>query len=207
MGVQVGPEYAGTSILTIHSSGRPYLRDFYDDETSQAVLAFLLKQDQIKTIILSHLGVEMTQGDAPTLSKEQVLLNPDYALGLKKTVRAFQATGKRVIWMGSIPILDFDPKRCLARPFAQNRLPGRCIIPREEIMRTHRSYLSVMQNFRAEFPKLEIIDAMDYLCDSQRCYAKRNDLILYADKKHLNFLGSAIVTKPLIALIDRGSPK
>jgi peptidoglycan/LPS O-acetylase OafA/YrhL len=191
-----------TSILTIHSSGRSYIREFDGDETSQAIIAFLLKQTQIKTIIISHLGVGLVQGEFPTLGTEPII-NPKYEIGLKKTIHEFQDAGKRVILVLSIPILDFDPKRCQVRPFSKNQNSERCSIPLQEILQSHRSYLDVKKRIVTEFPNLEIIDPMAYLCDKQACYAKKGGVILYADRKHVNFQGSIMVTKPLIELIDR----
>lgn len=190
-------DHYGPKLMTIHSSGRPYIHNVNHDEASQDILRFLLQQPGIKTIILSHLGVEVAQGDTPTLTKPQ-RLNLEYLPGLEKTIRDFQAAGKRVIWMGSIPVLDFDPKRCQARPYSLNPLPGRCSIPRQEIEQTHNPYLTVLRQLRADMPTIEIIDAMDSLCDTQNCYAKKDGVVLYADKKHVNLYGSALVTAQLM---------
>jgi peptidoglycan/LPS O-acetylase OafA/YrhL len=193
-------DHYGPKLMTIHSSGRPYIHNVNHDEASQDILRFLLQQPGIKTIILSHLGVELTQGDAPTLTEPQ-RLNVAYLPGLEKTIRDFQAVGKRVIWMGSIPVLNFDPKRCQTRPYTLNPFPGRCSIPRNEIEQTHSPYLSVLRQLRADMPDMEIIDAMDSLCDKQTCYAKKDGVVLYADKKHVNLYGSSLITAPLIRLL------
>jgi peptidoglycan/LPS O-acetylase OafA/YrhL len=189
------------TVLTIHSSGRPFLHGFYDDANSQAILAFLVDQTQIKTIIISHLGVGYVQGEGPAVGVKQVL-DPAYEIALKETIALFQAAGKRVILVSSIPILDFEPKGCNARPFAHIGTIGRCTIPHAEILQTHANYLGVIKHLQAGLPQLEVINPMDYLCDAQTCYVKKGGAIFYADRKHLNFMGSALVMQPLIALID-----
>jgi peptidoglycan/LPS O-acetylase OafA/YrhL len=198
-------DHFGASILTIHSSGRPYVKNINHDETSQTMLSFLAKQASVKTIIIAHLGVELAQGDKPTLGKVQVLTHPQYEQGLIDTIKDFQAEGKRVILLASIPILDFDPKRCEARPLSSLSLTGQCAIARQDIEKTHSPYLAVMKHFRANFSQLEIVDPMNFLCDQKACYAKQNGLILYSDKKHLNSHGSALVTGPVIDLIERAN--
>lgn len=194
----------GASILTIHSAGRPFLADFYtDDEASQAIRNFLLRQNQVGTVILSHLGVGYVQGSSPTLATPPVL-NPDYEISLNKTIRSFQEAGKRVVLVLSIPILDFDPQRCQQRPYAKPVDADRCSIPRKDILVSHRNYYAAIRHIREQFPALEIIDPMDYLCDQDACYAKLKGIILYADRKHVNSAGSKAVTGPLINLLEKG---
>jgi peptidoglycan/LPS O-acetylase OafA/YrhL len=192
----------GRSLLTIHSSGRPYIRHINHDAISQEILSFLAQQPSIKTVVLAHLGVQMTQGDSPSLSNMLRLTNPNYELGLKQTIQTLQAAGKRVIWLGSIPILDFDPKSCHTRPFSLKQLTERCTITRAELRQTHRPYLEAIKRIRADMPNLEIVDAMDYLCDLEVCYAKKEGVILYADKTHLNQYGSSLVAQPIIRAIE-----
>jgi peptidoglycan/LPS O-acetylase OafA/YrhL len=194
----------GPSMLTVHSAGRPFLTDFYtDDVPSQAIREFLVGQKQIGTIVLSHLGVGYVQGEFPSLTTPPVL-NPDYVISLKKTIQYFQAVGKRVVLVLSIPILDFDPKRCLQRPYAKSNEVNPCSIPRKDVLISHGNYFAAVRNIRDQFPDLEIIDPMDYLCDKDTCYAKRKGIILYADRKHVNSAGSEAITMPLIELLDKG---
>ncbi len=193
----------GSKLLTIHSAGRPYLRDMLDDANSQVILDFLLKQAHIKTIVLSHLGVEISQAYTPSLSQTARLFRPGYLASVEKTVRAFQAAGKRVIFVSAMPVLDFDPKRCQARPFSDSALHTRCSMPRAEIAQTHGPYLQAFQQLRRDLPQLEIVDAMDALCDAHTCYVKRDGKILYADFKHVNFHGSSLITSSLLRMIER----
>ena len=195
-------DHYGRSLLTIHSSGRPYIRNINHDAVSQEILDFLARQNNIKTVVLAHLGVQMTQGDSPSLSNLSRLTNPNYELGLKQTIQTLEAAGKRVIWLGSIPILDFDPKSCHTRPFSLKQLTERCTITRAELRQTHRPYLEALKRIRADMPNLEIVDAMDYLCDPEVCYAKKEGMILYADKTHLNQYGSSLVAQPIVHAIE-----
>ena len=199
-------ERFGSNMLTIHSSGRPFIRGINDDANSQSILDFLAGQAQIKTIVISHQGVEVAQGglSAPGTTPP---LNPNYEVGLVETIRQFKNAGKRVIFLSAIPMLSFDPKGCQQRPFASSRLSDHCVVPLEEVRASHSSYLSVVQNITRVFPNLEIVDAMDYLCDSQNCYAKRDGRILYTDRKHVNSYGSGLVTGPLINVIDQRQPR
>jgi peptidoglycan/LPS O-acetylase OafA/YrhL len=196
--------YAG-QMLTIHSSGRPFLRGMHDDETSQAVMNFVVQQKQIKTVLISHLGVGYVQDEHPTLNAVP-RWDLRYGLALKKTIQLYQEAGKRVILVQSMPVLDFDPKRCQQRPYAGGGAAGKCSIPRADILVSHRNYYAVMKHIQAEFPGLEVLSTMDYFCDSDECYAKRDGKILYADSRHVNYNGSLLVTRPLIEMIERGAP-
>ena len=193
----------GESLLTIHSAGQPYLRDFMHTAESQAILDFVLKQPHINTVVLSHLGTELLQDVTPSLSRKPYIARPEYFAALKRTISGFQSAGKRVIFVSAIPMLDFDPKACQARPFAPSKTQQRCGIPRSEIAQTHVFYLAALAQLRKEMPQLDIIDAMDSLCDKEMCYAKRDGKILYSDFKHVNFIGSEFITTPLIKLIEQ----
>jgi hypothetical protein len=61
---------------------------------------------------------------------------------------------------------------------------------------------AIADELRKTHPHLVIFDPTPLLCDQARCYAARNDQLMYRDDDHLNDEGSKVVGRSLLQLID-----
>ena len=52
---------------------------------------------------------------------------------------------------------------------------------------------SIVEKVAQEYDNITFVDLSDLLCDSSRCYIKKNDQVLYKDESHLSKEGSAFV--------------
>jgi hypothetical protein len=115
--------------------------------------------------------------------------------GLRGTIEAVRALGKRVVIVGPPPIGGFDVGRCLERLATGKILLGStadCKIPRVQHERLDKGMIALLRRV-AEEADVKVIWFDEYLCDSVVCNTYIQKTLLYRDIGHLSHQGSELL--------------
>jgi peptidoglycan/LPS O-acetylase OafA/YrhL len=157
----------------------------------QAKIA-VAKIKSIKTVIINSFAPEKFDGFRRI---KDTNLNPDvksgedmFVAGYQDLILAFVKAGKNVVFVFDNPRLEYDPKRCFARPFRE--IPDSCKISKDKVLASQNLYRQQVEKIKQNIDQLKILDSLQILCDANFCYGKGADEIYYYDKHHLNIAGS-----------------
>jgi len=174
-------------------------------------LNFAIATVSVKKVVLSMLGVGYAIGRRDVLVKDKNFIRlsyPDDPLLIKPleilersmrvTLGRLSKAGKQVIFINSIPMLDFDPASCVDyRPWritsAQLRVP--CAIPQKEVDKLSGSYRNMVLRVIGDFPKVKLLESSHELCDGVNCWAMKAGVLFYRDSIHLNEVGSRFISE------------
>jgi peptidoglycan/LPS O-acetylase OafA/YrhL len=194
-------------LLGVDRYDAPDCRAFNDH-----VLATILRHKEIGTVILMARWGKNAQGTAYGIEGDGFVPIGDdegraekpadnaaiFARGLKRTVSALRAAGKRVVLVGPVPEIGWTVPDVLAR-LAQEHRENTVVAPpaakfyaREKEVLPLFHHMAARRGVRAVFPH-------DYLCKSGRCAVRKNGIPLYRDEHHLSDYGA----KKLEPLLDQ----
>ncbi|MCV9998539.1 acyltransferase [Pararhizobium sp. YC-54] len=179
---------------------------------NDSVLAYLQTTSSIKTVVLSSL---LSQYIDPT--QYQLLVRKDanepYLLegeqqaraveGLKATIDAVRAAGKKIVIIAPPPQSGLDIGRCSER--LQRGLPvlgamTGCQISQASYERTRKPVLGVLGAVSSA-ADIAVIRFDPFLCHSGGCDTSADGIALYRDTGHLSIEGSVTIAKK-IGLVD-----
>jgi len=132
----------------------------------------------------------------PTLTEPITILES----AMRETLARLVNAGKQVIFITSIPMLDFDPATCVHyRPWQSNQAPLRkpCAIPQKEVDDLAREYRGMVSRVLHDIPQVEVWDSSRELCDGKYCWAMKDGVLLYRDAVHLSVAGSQFMATRL----------
>ena len=122
---------------------------------------------------------------------------------MRETFEKLTQSGKQVIYVLDNPLLNFDPKSCLTRPFRINSSQATCKMKREVYDNQRVQYFRIAKKVLSEFPTIRVFDVATTLCDSEYCHAVVDNKLLYHDTSHLGYEGSKYVGKFLVPTIEK----
>ena len=119
--------------------------------------------------------------------------------GMRKTLQRLLDAKKNVVFILDIPELEFEPIVCVNRPW---RLSGQlaktpCAILRSQVNQRRQKYFSIVSQVLSEFPRVNVLDPLPALCDSNYCWAIKDQKMLYRDNNHLNEVGASYLGEHL----------
>ena len=94
-----------------------------------------------------------------------------------------------VYFVIDVPTLPFFPSSCIGRSFGLFSRYESCKITREYYEQSVKIYKQIINSLAKEFPKINVIDPVNALCDKKFCYAFDGVKPLYGDNHHLNVEG------------------
>lgn len=113
--------------------------------------------------------------------------------------------GKHVVFMHDVPNLNFDIKSCYAlRPV--QLLPkeqGACRLSHEDYTSDVALQRAVISRLLSTYPQVTVFDPAALFCDAQTCRHQDDELPLYYNGDHVNWLGADRVVKELVKLHQR----
>ncbi len=170
---------------------------------NDSVLAYLAATPSVHTVVLSSPCGQFLGNEHFLLKRQeqngelhQVSAGLSEAVpGLKRTVDAVRALGKRVVVVAPPPHAGFDAGRCIER--LQTGLPVMGAHPQCSINMAsfEREQKEVLQ-FLAQLPQqadIAIIDFQAYLCDGHQCKTRLGDTFIYRDDGHFSHQGSVLM--------------
>ncbi len=107
---------------------------------------------------------------------------------------------KKIIFVLDIPELIFDPRLSLdGRPFrVSSSNTEHCAYYKNEFESKHADYSNDVYKVVRDLPQVNVFDLSEYLCDSNFCWAIKNEDLLYRDygeNSHLSSKGSEYIGK------------
>jgi hypothetical protein len=116
-------------------------------------------------------------------------------MGLAGTIETLQARGLKVVLVRDTPDIGKELiEYCKLSPRFN---PQECAMPRQDFIASRAQEESMLRTLRGRFPALAVYDPIDALCDRQRCYLMRDDVLLYRDNHHLSVNGSKLLAGDL----------
>jgi peptidoglycan/LPS O-acetylase OafA/YrhL len=123
--------------------------------------------------------------------------NQTLASELDRTVKTFQAAGKKVYLSDDLPQFAFDPQRCkFLRPLT---LTTKCDEPRENLDSQRAKYLADLQELVRLNPGVEWIEISSLMCSGATCSMASDGQLFYRDNNHLNIPGSQFVGAQIVS--------
>lgn len=170
---------------------------------NDTIISYLKTNESIKIVVLSSAFIQFLNEKETLLKRnesnefdETTSSDSVYAVeGLKKTVDAIRAMGKRVVVVAPPPTGLFNSSRCNERLdrelFTMGAEKG-CSIDRFEYTRDRSQIL----RFLSELPKrveVDVISFDPFLCNSEKCMTYVDGVLIYRDNGHLSYEGSVFL--------------
>ena len=158
-----------------------------DDKYQQATPRMLdaaLDTASVKTVILSTAAKLQTETEDGRVR----------VAALRETLRRFIDSGRKVVWVNDVPMLDFDPRSCIRRAGVPNSRTRRdCSVPRAEFDRKVAAHVAAVAAVLKDYPQVQVLDAAAQLCDAERCNVIIGGKMMYRDTHHLSYDGDLYV--------------
>jgi peptidoglycan/LPS O-acetylase OafA/YrhL len=124
--------------------------------------------------------------------------------GLQNSIQFLVEQRKQVFLVVDVPQMPFIPQDCLRRSLLPTR--AACFAERAAVDRGQLRIRRIVKRLKEHFPSIVVFDPLPLLCDDSRCKAVLEGFSYYLDDNHLSQRGSEIVSRSLVALIDRTGP-
>lgn len=172
---------------------------------NDSVLEYLKTVPSVRVVVLSSRfdyllttsngALERDTSGATSTGQKEVVASQEVLLrGLRRTVDAVRATGRRVVVVAPPPTGTFDSARCLERKETNLLALGvknECQIS----VSTWRRERVLVDSMLAAMPSdIPVIHLSDVLCDLQTCRSE-DGVPIYRDGAHLSHEGSVLVAK------------
>ena len=182
--------------------------------TVKPALDLAVSTNTVSTVILSMMGSGYINGkrnfdgglfdlyslDDTSSNNKGVI----FESGMRKTLQFLTSANKKVIFVVSTPRFNFNPAKCINRPFRliRSKTNELCRMSRQDFERDAKSYRDLVFNVLKDYPSVKVFDTAKDLCDENYCYAKKDEKILYRDNVHLSLFGSDLIAQGLVKVIN-----
>jgi peptidoglycan/LPS O-acetylase OafA/YrhL len=181
---------------------------------AEKAIAHAVNDPSIRTVVLSMMGEGYAEGRRsatptnPGFIQISSITDPALSTNLavlehsmRMTLARLSAANKRIVLLISAPMLDFDPRTCVAsRPWRITplQLKAPCAMPQSEVKARGESFSLIVNKVARDFPKVTVVDSAQELCDGYSCWALRDGKLLYRDAGHLSVDGSMYLAERLM---------
>jgi peptidoglycan/LPS O-acetylase OafA/YrhL len=157
----------------------------------------------VKTVVLSSPLNYLLAEDGRALERNGGILTERpsgqaIALGgLRRTVDAVRATGRRVVLVAPPPTGGFDSARCLERKHGGQVSLGvadNCNISLPTWRREQADVNELLQTVQAD---VGVVRMSQYLCGVEHCLTSIDGVLVFRDREHLSYEGSVLVAKSI----------
>ncbi|WP_150305357.1 acyltransferase family protein [Pseudomonas saliphila] len=116
-----------------------------------------------------------------------------FSKAMRSTLDRLVQSGKQIVFMHAVPEMPFHTRECIS--WSPNRFVSR--VPRESCAVDYAvtreragEYRPLLDELLAEYPTVNVFDPTPMLCDSERCDARVDGVLLYRDDDHLSLEGA-----------------
>ncbi len=137
---------------------------------------------------VGHLkGMFARDSGGPERDSEQVFVD-----GLYETVEKIIGYGSTPVLIKGNPTYDHDISRCTQNN-ARFGKAATCKMDRADFDRKFHDWNRIVDELKARFDSLVVIDPASIMCDKEFCYSELKEVPLYKDGGHLNYKGSELI--------------
>jgi len=130
---------------------------------------------------LNILGAPRLEAVSTRSTTDDISLNSPVELEqLAATVSQLTSLGLRVLVVAPMPEPRFDIPSCLARRHADD-----CAVERRLTDAQRRETIESLSKLESRWPGVRVFDAIDSLCNQERCLAVSNGRVVFLDDHHL----------------------
>jgi peptidoglycan/LPS O-acetylase OafA/YrhL len=120
----------------------------------------------------------------------------DFAQIILGTVNILTDAGIKVVLMGQVPEMNTSSYKCITRFNFLGLADCDDGVPREEAERAQFNAYQALTAIAQSNPNVFLFRPYLYTCDQTRCFASRDDSILYFDNNHLTAAGALALAEP-----------
>jgi hypothetical protein len=178
-------------------AGVPFYQSYRSEclAHNKAVMAYVLSQNSIKTIIMSAVWGNY---ENPDNGREPKPTTHGYMPGdayLVNTIKRLRAAGKRIIFVDDIPTAPLELENCLSNKlYLPTAGDGDCTYAESYALDQHRAAARILADMERRFPGAATIHTYDVPCRAGRCSTELQGIPIYRnhDTGHLGSGGSHI---------------
>lgn len=166
--------------------------------------AYILADKGIKTVFLGHQPLCSYNDAIDIENRDGTDYRKVWADGMRRTFAALSGAGKNIVVVLDNPVLPYDPKLCVARPFRISKADDRCSFPRSQFdaIPAYSEYNALAKKIAREFPAVKLVDLTDLFCDAEICRLSIGGKLMYQDQSHLSWEGSRYVAPYLMKAMN-----
>lgn len=151
------------------------------ENTINKQIEWIAKNSKIKTVFIFHRNRLISSSED----------REDFQLSAKKTFDQLLATGKRVIYVYSVPELNFEPRLCVGElPLGRSNPVDRCSYLLQRELNRQSSYRDAIDMVLKKYPAIGVYDPAVFLCPEGQCNAVLKNRVMFTDSNHLSESGS-----------------
>lgn len=157
--------------------------DQYCDDFYQKNLRSIIQENEIKYVILAYRAENSGQVGAKSIVELANYLS---------------SRDKKVLLVLQAPTLPRNISFYLKQSFLSHKAN---IISRDrsEWRNINRALYDALSGLN---PKIKVIDSSDYFCDTQKCYAIKDNNALYFDDNHMSIPGARIISEDIVSHLN-----
>ena len=153
------------------------------ENTINQQIEWITKNPKIKTVFIFHRNRLISSSED----------SEDFELSAKKTFDQFLASGKQVIYVYSVPELNFEPPLCVGElPLGRKSPVNSCSYPLQRELGRQSGYRDVINKVLKKYPSIGVYDPTVFLCPKGQCNAVIKNRVMFTDSNHLSESGSYI---------------
>jgi peptidoglycan/LPS O-acetylase OafA/YrhL len=175
---------------------------FYDAEIQNQnckkdmnkILDYVLQEKNIHTILFSFFSGYL---HADTKLKIMVDEYGDEEYFNEKAIMTFDKfikSNKKIMLIEDNPRLTFQTINCFnLRPFnltSQPYVRKNCFTNLNDIVQRENLYHKQIEKLKTKFTKIKFISANNFICDTEKCFGAKDNLIIFRDTNHITLEAS-----------------
>lgn len=150
------------------------------EKNINAQLNWISKNQNIKTVFIVHRNRILTS-DAERSA---------YASAIKTTLDLLLANNKEIIYIYSVPELNFEPRLCVGElPLGRRNPVDSCSYPISRELERQASFRKAVGQALDQYPSVHTYDPANILCEDAVCQAVIDNRVMYTDTNHLSESG------------------
>lgn len=170
-------------------------------ESIEKLYKYILAEKSIKTVFISHRFFYINHES----TTKQIDL---FERSVNETFNRLISSGKRIVYLKSVPEPVLNPKLCVGE------LPLGRTLPKDACDFLHQSDLDRQKNYRLavdrvlqRYQDVIVFDPRDYLCERTKCSLVIDGKVMFMDENHLSRSGSLFLGGKLAKYLDDKSNK
>ena len=142
---------------------------------------WIAENSAVKVVFIFHRNRRL-DSDEMRISFEQ---------SANKTFSKLLRANKQVVYVYSLPELNFEPRLCVGElPFGRKNPVDSCTYLLDREAAEQAGYRSVLADVLRKYPSVGTYDPASFLCPNGFCNAVINNKVMFTDSNHLSESGS-----------------